>query len=157
MNREDEIKAEQLAIAAHQRRLDELLSDVWPKKGDRYWNTLFPETYSRWDNVTVEQNWLSLGLLHRTQEDAQAHHDLLKVVQELRECDGFRPFVVGRQNYCFYYNTKRDAVESDHWAELELGWEHLYYETKEQRDAALSKVGYDRMHKAMKWAAGRVR
>lgn len=158
MNREDEIKEIQERMSADQRRLDELLSDMWPKEGDKYWNTLNPNIDClSWDGTDNERDWFSFGLLHRTQEDAQMHHELMKVVQELRECDGFRPFVVGKDNWSFSYEVGTNTSEDTVWQTSDCGWEHLYYRTREQRDAALAKVGRASVLKAMQWAAGRGR
>jgi hypothetical protein len=78
--------------------------------------------------------------------------ETLKVIQELKQCKGYRPFVAGSANYCMFYDTETGKlpIESEYYL-IGAGFSGVFYDNRDNCANAINKVGKDRIINAMVW------
>lgn len=128
---------------------------IWPQLGDKYW-TISP--FGRvielcWNNFNTDVGCQTIGNFFRTEAEATMQLEALKVITELRNCEGSRPFIVGTPNHCFGVNLNTMSMCCDAWTERDCGWQSIYFESKNTAENALGKVGVQRVINAAYWLA----
>jgi hypothetical protein len=93
-----------------------------------------------------------MGNVFASEEDALMQVETLKVIQELKQCKGYRPFVAGSANYSMFYDTETGKlpIESEYYL-IGAGISGVFYDTGDNCTSAINKVGKQRIINAMKW------
>lgn len=132
-------------------------SKEFPQNGNYFWfvsnwstNTV---DYYGFDNDATDQHLQSIGNFFQYEEQALAEYETLKVIQELKNCEGSRKFVVNDENYCLEYVSETEYIIVDYWYTTIKGVFDIYFDTEDAARSALDKVGRQRIINAIKWRA----
>lgn len=128
----------------------------FPQIGDTYWFIPTCENlidYHYFDNDEIDYKRQSIGNFFQYKEQAIAEYETLKVIQELKNCEGSRKFVVNDTNYCLEYRTKTGCIVINYWNTTIKGVFDIYFDTEDAARSALEKVGRQRIINAIKWRA----
>lgn len=156
MNQEIEQLKE--AIKAAEKKIQELESikavDEWPEIGDIYYAIDFGEsTAYTFENDRVDNQFKAIGNIFKTQEEANAQLEALKVCHELRSQPGSKKFESRASNFYAYVGLDDESIS---WGVSYYGpssFTQAYFDSEESCQAAINKVGKDRIIKSARWLA----
>ena len=120
--------------------------EEWPKEGDEYWvidgfgdvNNFF------WRDDPVDNIALKNNAIFKTKEEAEFETERLKVLRELEKLG--RPFVLNESNWSLFLNGEHELeVHSNRHYNEKYG--SYYFDTEEQLNKAIDKIGEDRIKK----------
>ena len=105
---------------------------------------------NRFDNS--DMSLLDMGNVYATKEEALMQVETLQVIQELKQCKGYRPFVVGKANFLVVCDNTTGEVFTDiETYTLGAGFGGVSFDSKLNACNAIYKVGEQRIIKAMLW------
>lgn len=129
----------------------------WPEMGDTYHcigsdGRLASYGYAD-DNI--DRGMKNIGNCFKSEKEAQAQRDAMKVIAELRSCNGVYPFIVDGKNYCVVVHLKNSTTHAAHQYVADCGWQSIYFISQYHAEAAILMVGSERIIKAARWLAMR--
>jgi hypothetical protein len=124
------------------------------KLGGRYHVVMPDGQIQSWvfDDAIIDWQLNSMGSVFATKEEALMQVETLKVIQELKQCKGYRPFEVGSVNYSLYYEFNEDGLGV--WnmqITMGMGFGGIIFDSKDSITEAINKVGEQRIINAMLW------
>lgn len=130
----------------------------WPQHYDVYWYVtatgyILREPFYT-DDAVDQQNLLN-GNCFRTKEEALQEQEARKVMQELRNCEGRQPFKLNSSNYCIYLDYISNSLKYYNDGNLRTTNSCPRFDTAASCEAAIAKVGEERVIAAIEWLASR--
>lgn len=93
----------------------------------------------------------SIGNVFRTREEAESQVKSMKVLAELRQCEGHKKFVIGESNVSIYIDFRDGICKNITYQNTAGGWHSIYFSNAKLMDAAISKITKERILKAARW------
>ena len=108
--------------------------------------------YYRNNNEPEDQELFDVGNVYATKEEALMQVETLKVIQELKQCKGYRPFEVNSDNYslCYEYGNRGLGIVNMQIT-IGMGVAGVFFNSKDKAINAINKVGEQRIINAMLW------
>lgn len=128
--------------------------NAWPCEGDTIFvlvsdGSIVESTYYAEDERPF---MLSQGNLFRTREHAEKERNARAVIKELRDQPGRRNFIDNTSNHSLNYDSfGLHRIDTDTWNTIDGGWQSIYFNSLESCEAAIQKVGEDRILAAVEW------
>jgi len=125
---------------------------VWPKVGDVVFTVSISENkviVRSYDPTGWHKNAAHHGFIHRTKKEADKHLFAMNVEADFMACEGARKFKMGTENWCIYLSEV--SFVHDRWTTTSVGWKAICFDTPDQLDAAIAKVGESNLLTAMRW------
>lgn len=147
------VEAELAAIKA-----EILKKDEWPKVGDKFFYINLKATV---ESFIYRDDFIDKGLkllnnLFHTEQEAEAELKARKVIAELRQCNGYRPFILHSNNYCLDVSLETPiCINITHGIIKDSGWQSIYFKSTDTAETAIEKIGRDRIIKTARWLAMR--
>jgi hypothetical protein len=153
MNDIKALEAKYKELGVEIKALKSAKAEEWPKYGDIYF--VASDEYEQFTYVgdKVDCRFQKTGDIFRTKIEAIKERETRKTIAELRAQPGRKKFVVNDENYCI------DSVFDDKRVEVNVlnysnhGFASTYFESKQAVQAAIFKVGEERILAAAKWLA----
>ena len=128
--------------------------EEWPRNGDTAYvidggGVIYTISF----HIDCHSEYLKMGSVFRTKEEAEAKRDATLVVEELRRQPGARKFFVREWNYSLSINLMDEAVCGDAWRNIDEGWQSIYFHSHEAAVRAIEAVGKERILKAARYLA----
>lgn len=125
---------------------------VWPQRGDGYYyitsqGNIFHDVFDNIDNG-YDKGRLNLGNFFKTKEEAEFKVEQLKVLHEIEQlADDNQLWNNSNFHYSFCYKHSIDKIVAEHWNSYQNVPNIYYFKTYESAQAAIDKIGEDRLKK----------
>jgi len=155
MNNLSALKEQYAKLGEEITKLQDKEDNVWPKVGEDYFflSGNGEKCWACWVGGAYDKLRQSIGNIYRSTEDLDKQLETLKVIAELRACEGRKSFVVDEANYCIVpdYEDRTVVVHTNYVSDC--GWQSIYFNSQEAVQNAINKVGADRILAASTWLA----
>ena len=144
MNVQDEIKALKERIAELEEHDKE--QQEFPRIDDEYWivESTGEIDNGTWEGNDIDNEFLAVGNVFKTWEQAEFASEKLKVEAELRKFG--RPFEYGKFNYYLFLDIDGNSFRTDFTSYCPPQGA-IYFESEEKAQEAVSAVGIERIKK----------
>jgi hypothetical protein len=103
-------------------------------------------------NFDEDVRRVAIGNVYASLEDAEMQLETLKVIAELKRCVGYRPYILGENNYGFYMGTNERLCIYDSCNLLgTTGFAGVLFDSPFNAGKAITQVGEERIVTAMFW------
>lgn len=145
MNLQDEIKSLKERIAELEEQVKE--EQEFPKIDDEYWivESTGEIDNGTWEGSSTENDFMSIGNVFKTCEEAEFVVEKLKVEAELRKFT--IPFKHDYENYTLCYNHDEGRLAEVNKINAFEGAGEMYFSSLEEVRNAINAVGADRIKK----------
>ena len=132
--------------------VEEIISELtkWPQKTDQYWFLCADGLIvsSEWCDDLIDQNHFAIGNCFKTEKDAEFKVEQLKVLHELEElADDDEPWKKSVHHYTIYYSYNINNLTIGWWESDQHLPNTYYFKSIESAEAAISKIGEERLKK----------
>lgn len=132
--------------------IDETIAELtkWPQRGDGYYyirgNGEILRTH--YNDVIFDKERLEFGNMFKTKEEAEFKREQLKVMHELEELvDDDQPWNNSDEHYAIYYSHFFGCITVEEWRANQYVPNTYYFKSCESAQAAISKIGEERLKK----------
>ncbi len=111
-----------------------------------YWLDSDGNVYpSFWENDSVDEGRLLIGNIFKTEEEAEFEVERRKILHELEALGS--PFDRGFRNYYLAFDYFNEEISIDFRSNLNSCFSNCFFNSKEDAQKAIDKIGEDRIKK----------
>lgn len=132
--------------------IDETIAELtkWPQRGDEYYyikgNGEILRTH--YNDVIFDKERLEFGNMFKTKEEAEFKREQLKVLHELEQLvDDDQLWDDVNKHFVIAYDNSSLCLYVEYWRKSQIVPRTYYFKSCESAEAAISKIGEERLKK----------